>query len=459
MKKLALVLFAILLISGISKAQKAKTIINGDFESWDSTAYTDLNLPWITENDINIAHDGIAAVTKVAGKFGSAVRLQTYVKGKDTIVGTVLIEGTPYSQMPSGISGYYKCHSVGKDTAFLAAEFFQGGNAIDFEVFPFSNSDTTTFTAFHFTFANALPGAPDSVFVGAVSSNEINYVDIMPGSWLELDQLAFTGTGITQQIPDGSFENWGNASIDLPVGWQEVPANPGSSSGVNRVSNSYSGQYAISLSASQFLFGPQLTSGNFDVNGNASGGMPYALTSDTLTGYYKYFTTSGDSGAIVALFSNSGNFINQSGSILQPTAKWTAFNIPISVLSTPDTMRIDLYSTTNFSGTGGSTLIIDDLQLKSQPHNAGIMSSLKSDIGIIAYPNPAQNQLNIHFSGTIPSEFGIKVYNAEGKLMIDNNYQSGSSTVSLPVSQLNAGLYFYEITANGSVVRNKFVKN
>jgi len=87
------------------------------------------------------------------------------------------------------------------------------------------------------------------------------------------------------------------------------------------------------------------------------------------------------------------------------------------------------------------------------------MSSLKSDIGIIAYPNPAQNQLNFHFSGTIPSEFGIRVYSAEGKLMMDNNYQSGSSTVSLPVSQLSAGLYFYEISANGSLLRDKFVKN
>ena len=460
MKKSALLLFTVLFISGIGKAQKTKTIVNGDFENWDSTAYTDLMLPWITENSVNLIKDGIIAVTKVPGKVGSAVRLQTYVKGKDTIVGTVIIGGAPYSQMPTGVSGYYKCHSIGKDTAFLAVEFIQGGNAIDYEVFPFSNSDTTTFTAFNFKLANPLSVTPDSVLVGAVSSNEVNYVDITPGSWLELDQLAFTGTGITQPIPDGGFENWATVSLNIPIGWQSAPTYiPGSPTGVVKVGSAYSGKYAVSITSQQFQTGAQLTNGNFDANGNLIGGTPYSTTIDTLIGYYKYIPSGLDSGGILVTLQNNGNIINAQGSTLAPAAKWTAFSIPLLAGGTPDTMRIDLYSSTNYSGIGGSTLIIDDLQLKSQLHNAGIINSINTAMTISAFPNPAQDHLNIHFSGTIPSEYGIRVYNAEGKLMMENNYQSGSSLISLPIAQLATGLYFYEVAANGNVVRNKFVKN
>ena len=34
-----------------------------------------------------------------------------------------------------------------------------------------------------------------------------------------------------------------------------------------------------------------------------------------------------------------------------------------------------------------------------------------------------------------------------------------ASMVTVLIAQLSAGLYFYEVTANGSVARNKFVKN
>ena len=129
----------------------------------------------------------------------------------------------------------------------------------------------------------------------------------------------------------------------------------------------------------------------------------------------------------------------------------------INSTSTPDTMRIDIYSSIN--GTGGGTLYLDDLQLKSQPHTAGISFNSKPDFGISAFPNPAQNQLNIHFSSNVPPEFGLKIYNSEGRLMIDNEFNSGSSTVTVPINQLSEGLYFYEIATNGSSVRNKFVKS
>ena len=457
MKRFLPVLFSMVLISGVSEAQTVKAIPNGDFENWDSTAFIDLNAPWITQNSFNISHYGTAAVTKVPGKVGSAVRLQTHVKGTDTIVGTLLNNGTPYTQMPTGISGYSKCNVLGQDTAFIVLEFIQAGIIIDFEAFPFTGTDTTSYTSFNFSFADSLPMAPDSVYIIIISSNEVDDVGITSGSWLELDQLAFTGIGITQQIPEGSFENWGTNSVDYPIGWQAAPPfQPGGPSGVGRSKDHYSGNYSVMMLAQDSNYGPQLTSGQYDVYGNLTGGLPYQLTTDTLTGYYKYITSHSDTGGVLVNLQNQGTNVLQTGVSLLQASTWTPFAIPISATITPDTMRIDLYSSTTFSGIGGSILYIDDLQLKSQ--TSGISFNSKPDFGISAFPDPAQNQLNIRFAGNVPSEFSLKIYNSEGRLMIDNEFNSGGSTYTVPIEQLCAGLYFYEITANGLTVRNKFVR-
>ncbi len=106
----------------------------------------------------------------------------------------------------------------------------------------------------------------------------------------------------------------------------------------------------------------------------------------------------------------------------------------------------------------GSILYLDDLQLKSQPHTAGLFDIIPKSIRITAFPDPAQNQLNIRFKDYVPSEFDLKIYNSQGRLLIDNQFNSGSSTISVPIGQLNAGLYFYEVTTDGSIIRNKFVK-
>ncbi len=204
---------------------------------------------------------------------------------------------------------------------------------------------------------------------------------------------------------------------------------------------------------------PQLTTGIFDQYSNISGGQPYQRTTDTLTGYYKYIPSGIDTGGLLVNLQSQGNILYQTGSNLPPTSTWTPFLIPINSPSRPDTMRIDLYSSTNYLNTGGSTLFLDALQLKSQPHTAGISINSKPDFGISAFPNPAQNQLNIHFGSNVPSEFGMKIYNSEGRLMLDNEFNSGTSTITVPINQLSDGLYFYEISTNGTVVRNKFVKN
>jgi len=464
MKQLSLFLFAMIALSGLSKAQTSGTIPNRDFEYWDSTSYSELDSPWVTSNATCIAATGNPNVTKVPGFSGEAVHLQTYAINNDTFIAQIsnfggLSLGVPYTQSPTAIKGYYRCSMVGHDTGYLAIGFVSGGNIYYQKYIPFYGS-VSTFTAFSDTMN--LPFAPDSMVVAAVSSNEVNYVGISAGSWLELDQLSFTGTAITQQIADGDFDSWTTQSIYLPSEWQAAPlVNPYSGNGVSKSTDHYSGKYSVKIVAPQNSYGPfaQLTSGIYDQYGNLSGGQPYQQMTDTLTGYYKFIPTGLDSAGVLINLQNQGNIISQLGATLAPASAWTAFQIPISVMSAPDTMRIDLYSSIYNAVTGGSTLYIDALQLKSQPHTAGISFNSKPSFNISAFPDPAQNQLNIRFGANVPGEFGLKIFNSEGKLMIDNQFNSGNSLVTIPIDQLSAGLYFYEINTNGSSVRNKFVKS
>jgi len=460
MKQILLVFLSIVLLSSVSKAQTVKTIPNGDFENWDSITYNDLDSPWVTQNNQYIAAFGKATVTKVPGKVGSAIHVQTIVAGKDTIPGVAEIQGTPYSQTPTGISGYYRCNVLGYDTAWLLIEFIQGGSLLGLDTIHFTGSDTNAFQSFNSQFSDPLIGVPDSVVIFIASSNIFDYVDITPGSWIEFDQLAFTGSGITQPIPDGGFESWKAQSMDNPIGWQaNLAFNPYNITGISKSSDHYSGKYSVKLVAQPNSFIPQMTSGILDQYGNIIGGQPYELASDTLTGYYIYEPSGSDSGGILITLQNSGSVIGMPQYVFEEAPSWTYFQVPISVQTNPDTMRIDIYASSSNFGTSGSTLYLDDLQLKSQPHTAGISFNPKTDFGISAFPDPAQNQLNIRFGGVVPSEFGLKIYNSEGRLMIDNQFNSGNSLITISIDQLSAGLYFYEINTNGSSVRNKFVKS
>lgn len=77
-----------------------------------------------------------------------------------------------------------------------------------------------------------------------------------------------------------------------------------------------------------------------------------------------------------------------------------------------------------------------------------------NEINISAYPNPASTELTINVAGEATS---VSIISMDGKVVATQDVNGASTTVD--VSNLNAGVYFYEVAAaNGEVVRNTFVK-
>jgi hypothetical protein len=78
-------------------------------------------------------------------------------------------------------------------------------------------------------------------------------------------------------------------------------------------------------------------------------------------------------------------------------------------------------------------------------------NEMSNSFVVNAFPNPANEVLNITTNGTEVTSFNV--YGLDGKLVATSN------TTSVNVAALNAGMYIYEVVAaNGAVVKNTFVK-
>ena len=75
------------------------------------------------------------------------------------------------------------------------------------------------------------------------------------------------------------------------------------------------------------------------------------------------------------------------------------------------------------------------------------------------YPNPATDVLNIEVNASQASEMSISVYNIMGQMVMNQNVNvtTGMNTRSISTSELNSGIYFVTVKANGFENTMKFI--
>ncbi len=78
---------------------------------------------------------------------------------------------------------------------------------------------------------------------------------------------------------------------------------------------------------------------------------------------------------------------------------------------------------------------------------------------VVAYPNPASGSTTISVTLKEVKNFEINIYNTVGALIqtVNVNGQIGGNNVTLDISKLNAGVYFYNVKADNSVITNKLI--
>jgi len=461
MKKVILLVAAVWLLSqGNIYAQAIPP--NGGFENWNTINYND-PVGWFTGNQQALAQMGIAPITKVAGQTGFGVRMQTYIIGADTSQSYIDnapndpskgIGGIPFTQRPTAITGYYRDSVVAGDTAGIIVVFKKSGVIINKSEFPYTGSHLA-WTAFSFPLS--LSSTPDTVIIAAISSNILSGIGIKNGSWLELDGLAFTG--VAQIIPNGDFENWSSLSYQTPVGWQVQ------GDSVSRTTDKYAGTYAIriktALSKDGHVNPSGITTGHNMNNSQIVGGQPYTRMADTLMGYYKYFPSGNDTAVVNVNLSKNAAPVGGIAGQLLATASYIYFQMPFSAGTTPDTIRIDAYSSISYGVISnlGSTFYLDNLALKSQ--TLGITEVANNNLQVIVYPNPANSVLNVSFRKSLEGTVAFRIYDVSGRLVKEELLKSvvALERIQLSVADLSAGIYHYQVSSNEGVVWNKFVKN
>lgn len=364
-------------------------IPNGSFENWSSTSYLQPEVyiynstleAYFSECPFNVEQ----ATDAQDGQY--AVKLTTYISTEgDDYFGYILntdpeegnvpewTNGTPYSEIPTGVHGYYKYNVVSGDSAVLITSFRKSGNTIGTYINKMGGIKST-YTEFNFTFSPALTEAPDSIIFGAVSSDFINNTQ-QDGSTLYLDNITFSG--VTSQ-PDlnNNFELWTTEETPLTIdNW-----NNSQSRGFTRVTDAKDGLYAIQLisyldednenGSTIIKTNPgYVTNGYWDNDDQTmKGGIPFDNQIDTLTLWYKYTPVSGSKGQVYTMFIKDGTQFDGRVLNLDASTDYQYVELPFGLQQTPDSIIINFISSA-WDDTdvtyAGATLIVDDVIFKSE---------------------------------------------------------------------------------------------
>jgi hypothetical protein len=450
MKRLLLSACALLAIF----AAKAQTLPNPGFENWTVTNYQEPN-GWWTTNEWSVTDFGIANVTKVSpGVSNDAIRLETIAQGLDTILGGITNTfgdpfnaegGQPFSQKPTTLGGSFKYNIKTGDTGWIYVIFKKNGFAYSVDTIHITGSVS------NFVINNwALPQIsasviiPDSVIVVVTCSNFDGYPKA--GSFLELDNLELKGPGITQNI-NGMFDNW-TPIISTKVDDWDV------SGEIDRVSaTAYAGTYAIRLTSKDDGTG-------FVESAQISTQITLAQTIDTLSGYYRYDNMgSNDTGNLRVVFlDNTQSFIDIAEYDMPQTSGWVNFKLPLTTsLGTAASAYMMFNSSKNTPGTDMASLLLDSLSIIKQVVD---VKDVAGKTTFSVYPNPVRDVLNISINGVVKDEMKVVIRDMKGAVVFTGSYkQMPSKLVTVPVKDMVAGTYFYEVTANGTSSVDKFIKN
>ena len=442
MNKHLLTAFAVM---GIAAAANAQVFPNGAMENWETINIEEPN-NWSTSNkEWRLVNGKFTATKSSDSRSGFAIKLETLVSqsGDTAFAYFANTDGDPtageggqaFNQLPQNMTGYFKSNIAVGDSAVMLVFFKKNGVIISQTEYKFTGI-SNAYTAFSFPIQN-LTVTPDSVIIAAASSNVLAEVGVTPGSWIMFDDLALTGSNITQTITNGNFDSWTTTSLNALNDWWTAGEGISRSTGY-KGSDGYIGQ-AMLLN---FIY---------NNNGDPFGGLPYTRLNDTLVFWYKYNAASADDSAAVYV-ELRGNGTSVGGGFLKIGAKssYTKASIPLFAFNQPDTLRVTFLSSSTESGpiaVAGSKFTIDEVQLASTPLNTGIKHIFKNSASIGLYPNPTSNIAVIQVNNT-------------GKIIYELNDITGKVILTgvgneINMSNLNNGIYFVTVKSGEEIIAIK----
>ena len=118
----------------------------------------------------------------------------------------------------------------------------------------------------------------------------------------------------------------------------------------------------------------------------------------------------------------------------------------------------------NFSN-GSNKMAADEIRFGASYADVAPISDLVNAVsiakgdedGLVAYPNPAVNQLNLNFNSKIGTAY-ISILDLQGRNVI-TKITTNVTTTSMDVSGLSRGVYFVKVVNGDKIINTRFVKN
>lgn len=421
------------------------------FENWSSQSTSILDL-YQNGNSATISNDA---------QLGSkSIKLETTFSNNDTLFAFIMSgdidNGIPTQSVSltnvDSIVGYYKSDILPNDSALMVVQTKYLGALTSFKTNYFKGTHST-WTRFSFSI-NAL--TVDSILMGCASADPINNSKGKPGSWIMLDNIQLkAANGSMSPVDNHSFENWTTHTVEKPIGWSTTsdlavgsPTLP-----VVKSTDAFAGNYAIELSAVNTMGGPLkgiATNGTFGT-GAAVGGQSVTIAPTQISFQYKYAPVGLDTAVVIFDFYNNGVLVERKGGQLHTASNYSLVAQSLTT-TTVDTVLITLFAGNNI----GSKLKVDEINLLFP---VGITEMVKVE-KIVAYPNPATDQLNLKFSIKQANEVTILVKDINGKIIDSRqlgNINEGEHYQTLQTNNYSSGLYFIDFVIGQNKVSNQFI--
>ncbi len=244
---------------------------------------------------------------------------------------------------------------------------------------------------------------------------------------------AISGSVFAQQVPNGGFENWETTplfSLD-PEFW----STDNGQLIVSTVQDSlpYEGEWGMRVYPVPNGLGEE---------GRASIQIPTTYIPPSLNFHAKWDrTATAGLGVSVTFYNGDDNFYSETWYSPELSSEWTPISIELSQIEPIMThVIIEVWVSIGDFAAGEGWLSVDAMSFD------GVTGLDDLDAGSVGlYPNPASNLLFVEEADTRTS---YAIYDAMGKLVSRDSYESG-----VDVSAMPSGNYFIEVLRSDGVLR------
>ncbi|HEX7412505.1 MAG TPA: T9SS type A sorting domain-containing protein [Bacteroidia bacterium] len=277
-----------------------------------------------------------------------------------------------------------------------------------------------------------------------------------------------------QQLTNNGFETWASS---IPSSWGTMDgalAADGLSGGtsVTKSSTPHSGSFAVTLTTKGIPIVGTVAPGiieygsmsvNIGTQAATFKGLPYTSSPSSATYWIFGTVASGDSSGMQIILTKWNTVTNKRDTIglgydrvptSGITSSYTMRTVNITYTTSPpapDTIQCLVISSILKTPVVGNTITVDDINLV---FTTGIEPVHASQAAILAYPNPAVNQITL----SSPNEKAkyAKVYDLTGRLI--STHELINKTAILDINAFENGMYLYNITDenNHSLNTSKF---